>query len=847
MAHSHRATSTPSRPFATLRRERLLDLLDRAAPVTVLRAPSGFGKTTLVRQWLRGGTAPAARWVPVAAGLRELPEAPVVVLDGYERLGADTAAMDALVRARVGARPGTRVVVTTRAATTLVGPEPRAGVATVVIGADDLAFTAEETVRFLTQDAADLRAEAVGIHDDTRGFPLAVRAASLTLATRRGRAGRAAGGWWTIVAQDLAAQLDGPDAWRFVQDTCAAPYVDAGLAATLGAWVPADARALMAGLEADGNGRWERDAAGRRVFRIVDSLRDAARAELIATDPDRFRWGAGVAASWMHGRGDHLPAFELAVTAGRSELAGRIVCAALAAVPESELAGQLDHHLSRIPRAVVLQNPRLALARGLVLSGNPTTRQSAREYFARVVEQPAGPPRSQPVSHFVERPADRTAGREDRLLPHVARSVALRHLGRYVEAGESARAALAAEVPTLADPTLADPAMADPALADPALADMRAGAWRHLALSLFQAGDVERAHALAGRARGTARRPWSQADATAYAFGLAAIDGRSRAAARMPAPPAGSAHGLVEVGQALLRLDGLEPAAALAENGAASYDGIGELWPYLAWTRLQARLGLADVGAELERISAALGSRPEPPGVGENLGTTALHGLVAAVLIRQGRARDADRLLHGTTRWAGQLAPARLLERLAADDPGGALELVPRLQMQAGHTVRSRAGVATIGAAAALRAGCPDAAGALLDQAVALYAEHGARAHLLQVPADDLAALRDLALRNGAAAASYLDAGVVEVVRARSRAAAPSTTPDAAPLTGQEIAVLRASLDHPRRSQIAAALHLSPETVKSHMRSIYRKWGVNSREAAIERGIQLCVLGGPRT
>ncbi|MDQ6523829.1 LuxR C-terminal-related transcriptional regulator [Nocardioides sp. LHD-245] len=841
MAHSPGATSTPSRPFATLRRERLLELLDRAAPVTVLQAPSGFGKSTVVRQWLRSGTAPAFRWVSVGAvtgdpaALRALPDAPVVVLDGYERLGAATEAVDALVREHVLTRPGARVIVTTRATTGLLRAGEPPGAATV-IDAGDLAFTAEETVRFLTQDGSDaLRVAAVDVHADTDGFPLAVRAASLApaLATRRGQQARGIGGWWTIVAQDLAAQLDGPAAWRFVQDTCAAPYLDAGLAGTLSGRSPAEVADLFTGLAADGNGRWENDAAGRRVFRIVDSLRAAARGALLATDTDRHRWGTGVTATWLHGRGDHLTGLALAVAAGRHELAGRIVCAALSAVPETEVTRRLDDQLSRIPRAAVVQNPRLALARGLVLSGNPTTRQAAQEYFARVVDHPAEPPGGPD-------PGPRAKGRESPFFHQVARSVALRHLGRYVDAGAAARAAL-----EILDAPDAGVALAA-AHAEP-LADVRAGAWRHLAFSLLQVGDLDRAHLLAGRALALARQPWSHADTTAYAVGLAAIDGRSRTAARLLGPGieqgAAATHGLAAVGRGLLRLDRFEFADALAEHDGASYDGIGELWPFLAWTRLQALHGLGDVGAELERISAALRSRPAPPGVGENLGTAALHGLVAAVLIAQGRARDAEPLLHGTTRWTAQLAPARLLARLAAGDPAGALDLVPRLQVQAGHTVRSRAAVATLGAAAALRAGCRDAAGALLDQAAARYAEHGARAHLLHVPADDLAALREHALRHDDAAAAYLDADVVAAVRGRAGALDPGS--DAAPLTGQEIAVLRASLDHPRRSQVAAALHLSPETVKSHMRSIYRKWGVNSREAAIERGIQLCVLGGP--
>jgi LuxR family maltose regulon positive regulatory protein len=51
-------------------RPRLLRRLDARTPLTVLRAPLGFGKTTLVAQWLTGlGDAPEiVAWVRVRPG-----------------------------------------------------------------------------------------------------------------------------------------------------------------------------------------------------------------------------------------------------------------------------------------------------------------------------------------------------------------------------------------------------------------------------------------------------------------------------------------------------------------------------------------------------------------------------------------------------------------------------------------------------------------------------------------------------------------------------------------------------------------------------------------------------------
>ena len=48
-----------------------------------------------------------------------------------------------------------------------------------------------------------------------------------------------------------------------------------------------------------------------------------------------------------------------------------------------------------------------------------------------------------------------------------------------------------------------------------------------------------------------------------------------------------------------------------------------------------------------------------------------------------------------------------------------------------------------------------------------------------------------------------------------------------------------------RRLRMGAALFLSPNTVKSHLRAIYRKLGARSREAALVRARALGLLDPP--
>jgi LuxR family maltose regulon positive regulatory protein len=64
----------------------------------------------------------------------------------------------------------------------------------------------------------------------------------------------------------------------------------------------------------------------------------------------------------------------------------------------------------------------------------------------------------------------------------------------------------------------------------------------------------------------------------------------------------------------------------------------------------------------------------------------------------------------------------------------------------------------------------------------------------------------------------------------------------ALPLTGSELAVLRFLPSHMTNQEIAEALFLSINTVKTHLRSAYRKLGVVNRRQAIARGRRLDLL-----
>lgn len=109
--------------------------------------------------------------------------------------------------------------------------------------------------------------------------------------------------------------------------------------------------------------------------------------------------------------------------------------------------------------------------------------------------------------------------------------------------------------------------------------------------------------------------------------------------------------------------------------------------------------------------------------------------------------------------------------------------------------------------------------------------EAGASGYLLKdTPPDELIA----ALRAATAGETALAPAIAGRLLARMRSPQPS-------LSAREIDVLRLVAEGATNSDVAARLHISDATVKSHLVHIYTKLGVSSRTAAVamarDRGI----------
>jgi LuxR family maltose regulon positive regulatory protein len=158
----------------------------------------------------------------------------------------------------------------------------------------------------------------------------------------------------------------------------------------------------------------------------------------------------------------------------------------------------------------------------------------------------------------------------------------------------------------------------------------------------------------------------------------------------------------------------------------------------------------------------------------------------------------------------------------------------------AGVTRHERISGLLIAAVAHRRLGGTDEAAALLEQALALAEPDGAYRAFL----DGGAALRSAMTvlipptsRHAGFAGRILERFDAQVPQGAAPAARASV-----PLTDSERAVLRFLPSHMTNEEISQALFLSINTVKTHLRSAYRKLGVSSRREAIARGRRLGLL-----
>lgn len=863
----HRLLRPP--PARTVHRPAVDRLLDADADdrLTVVAAGAGWGKTTAVASWaaeqpgpvawialeprdvvpqalasrileaLRGsGAVPpdhdlarlrvpptstpgfVTRWV---RGLASLPVPAILVLDDLDVVRHRTVVGS--VQDLLAADVPLRLVLLSRA------DPPLDHRGTTRVAAEDLAFTAADVRALADLEGADISPEqARHILARTRGWPTGVRIAIARLARR----GHDDPGPEEALADDraVAAYLvaevvdrQPPAVRSFLLRSSVVPTFSPELARALSPSAPparlhdalAAAHDFVAPVRADG-----------AALRYHPLLREILHATLRLRDPDGHQDAHACAARWLLRHGDPVAALDHATEAEEWDLLGRVL---------AESAAPL-----------------------LVGPG----REAVREALVRL------PYEELPPGAWSELCAAALA-HVDRAYPacraHLRRLRALLAAGPWPGATATDEAAAPSAADVLTD--LLDAASARgtgdvPAQERAATAAVEAlgrVAWPFPAFG----GYLRSAHELRGHAL-----LW-QGDLAGARRELTASVAAEPGVVDLTSLSARAGLGLAHA--ALGQLDAAEREARAAVDlatgsGWTSYSYVRPAYAALAWVALlRGRWTEADRAVAYGFAASDAGADP--------VSLAALHAVQVLVALSRGRVRaalaasEAGRAhepppaLVAALRLRGQVelevapggAPAIGAARIAS--PLDAL-VAGRLSLARGDLGSARRHArAAAGWAEDVRDPLTETEARLL-LAEAAEQRHGARSaedlvrHALAVAGPERL-VRPFVVGTGpgarAALARVLPGRVDPLaaeVAGHLRAPVPVPEPDPLPsaLTGRELSVLAALPTMASNAEIADELVVSVNTVKAHLKSLYRKLGVATRRAAVARGRELGLL-----
>ena len=330
--------------------------------------------------------------------------------------------------------------------------------------------------------------------------------------------------------------------------------------------------------------------------------------------------------------------------------------------------------------------------------------------------------------------------------------------------------------------------------------------------------------------------------------GAAGIIERLRS--RVPPDPAAAFFAAIAAAHLAVEQDDLVAAARLldeADPGAVSWlPGEPDAESLLMLARVRAAIAEGDVAAarDMVRLVCDKYGSDEPVPCAVEADIALLAGdprLTTAALGQSANDRVAGAGACRTVRADQLAARARLL--LALGDPAGALEAARQCASDGELTLRDRITALVAATLASRRLGADREAARSLEQALGLAEPHRAYRPFLDMGGDVHSAIAILVAP--ASPAAGFAARVREHLISRPLAKPPDAAPggrETPALTASELAVLRLLRSHLTNQEIADALYLSVNTVKTHLRAVYHKLGVSSRREAVDRGRRLRML-----
>ncbi|MEV4262606.1 LuxR C-terminal-related transcriptional regulator [Kribbella sp. NPDC049584] len=340
--HGQMPVAGPSAMLSrTVARQRLLDLVSQGVrrPLTLVSAPAGFGKTMLLLSWEALGIWPGpVRHLAVDAADEQSTASMQSVLDGLHRSGAALAedpalvlvvdcgdltvtpelgkSLDRIIRddaARV------RIVLLTRTDPLLPLHSYRLAETLTEIRAADLAFTTEETARLMRQENLDLApTEVAELWARTDGWPAGLAFAAMNLAGTADTAQAIAGfrgdvGNVSAFLMTEVLQAQPPMQRDFLLRTCIVDKLWPALAEALTGRV-CDRRSLE--FMSHGNAFIQPVPGTDDCYSYQSLFREFLRAQLMFERPDLVLELHRTAAGWFAQNGHRLTAVRHAITAG---------------------------------------------------------------------------------------------------------------------------------------------------------------------------------------------------------------------------------------------------------------------------------------------------------------------------------------------------------------------------------------------------------------------------------------------------------------------------------------------------------------------------------------------------
>ncbi|MBG0738915.1 helix-turn-helix transcriptional regulator [Paeniglutamicibacter antarcticus] len=837
----------PRVPKTVISRPRLTrlvaDLLDDQ-DLIVVRAPSGAGKTVALADWAASGATPGyISWVSlderytdrisfwremilgtmrrVAESLRPaVAECAEALLAGADTrtvlrrfiplIPPTTVVLDRLDLVKdveliediswvLQRCPALKVVVATRSRSLLESPAVSLALDTGVIGAVPLTLNVEETSELLKRRGFSM--DAVELHDATGGHPLLTRAV-MAVYGKTGQ-GSISASVQTAVSDflnlSLARSSLGYEAKKFMVRTAIPEAFTLDLAIRLSG--AADVTGILNDLEDQGLGMWFRYGEHQR-FEYTSAVQVMLRREVKLMDPRDIDRLTRLCIDYDLSVGNPASALRQAIDIRDLDLASRIACDHHITLLVSQAQTVLDI-LHALPVSRLRKHPALIMALALCHNTTSAGRVRALEYFGLAVTF-AGMYRSSldPVQRIwmltLESAALRFAGKLE---------AALKYGKRAVEGFEQSPLEMKEQLGAL-EPTL----------------------YIQVAIAYIHDRQFDTAAALLVKAVDASRRAASVPSillATGLLSYALVMTGRSKEArkhlnmlqdARWPPGMLenyrATTYRLAQIREAMDRQSYMEAGEYLDLINDEMQ--VSEFWPQMVV--FQTQLDIHRIGqiAGPAMLEARIRQAHQAP---LNFsGQVDLDHLRATFYLASGHPQKAGSVLikHSKHDPRVLLMQARIAlyqgdsdKTLKMTSPAGLGVLGPRLEVQR----------LLLRAAARLRLDDAQAAKDKCRAAAYLMDKHGLTMTGALIPREDLTVLAHLV--NTFLPDSPAPFGIVP------------TKEKTASLTPRELVVLGSFAVHSSANDVAAALNVSVNTVKSQRRSILKKMGATSLEGAL--------------